>query len=144
MAGYPATPRTCRNAAATPPEAALAGRDVVLPVITDPGAAVEVVEKQLLELGENLQQWVAGVNVDIATSERQIRASARDLLARRLGVLRQWDTITAAFTIPVRPVDPDRALEIPVRRMGVVLNSSPSATTSGPQEWSLTEPSTSG
>jgi hypothetical protein len=47
--------------------------------------------------------------------------------------------MAAAFTIPVRPVDPDRALEIPVRRIGVVLNSSPSATTGGSQEWSLTD-----
>jgi len=123
----------------TPPEATLAGRDVVLAVITDPGAAVEVVEKQLLGLEENLQQWVAGVNADIATLEHQIRALVRDLLIRRLGMLRQRDTMATAFTIPVRPVNPDRALEIPVRRIGVVLSSSPSATPGGPQEWSLTD-----
>ena len=46
--------------------------------------------------------------------------------------------MAAAFTIPVRPVDPDRALEIPVRRTAVVLKSSPSAPV-GPQEWSLAD-----
>jgi hypothetical protein len=133
------TYRPSRMPPATPPEATLAGRDVVLSVITDPGAAVEVVEKQLLGLEENLQQWIAGVNADIATLERQIRALVRDLLTCRLGVLRQRDTMATAFTIPVRPVDPDRALEIPVRRIGVVLKSSPSATTGGSREWSLTD-----
>ena len=133
------TYRPSRMPPTTPPEATLAGRDVVLSVITDPGAAVEVVEKQLLGLEENLQQWVAGVNADIVTLERQIRALVRDLLTRRLGVLRQRDTMATAFTIPVRPVNPDRALEIPVRRIGIVLSSSPSATTGGSQEWSLTD-----
>jgi hypothetical protein len=123
----------------TPPEATLTGRDVILSVMTDPDAAVQVVEKQLLGLEENLQQWVVGVNADIATLEHQTRALVRNLLARRLGVLRQRDTMAATFTIPVRPVDPDRALEIPVRRTAVVLNSSPSAPTGGPQEWSLTD-----
>lgn len=132
------TYRPLRMPMTTPPEATLTGQDVVLSIITDPGAAVEVVEKQLLGLEENLQQWVDGVNVDISTLERQIRALVRDLLARRIGVLRQRDAMAAAFTIPVRPVDPDRALEIPVRRTAVVLKSSPSAP-GGPREWSLAD-----
>jgi hypothetical protein len=132
--------RPSRMPPATPPEAALASREVVLSVITDPSTAVQVVEKQLRDMEENLEQWVAAVNADLATLERQIRALVRNLLARRLGVLRHRDTMTAAFTIPVRPVDPDRALEIPVRPTAVVLNSSPSATVGGQREWSLTDP----
>lgn len=46
--------------------------------------------------------------------------------------------MTAAFTIPVRPLDPDQTLEIPVRRTAVILNSSPSARPGGPREWLLT------
>jgi hypothetical protein len=130
--------RPSRMPPTTPPEATLTGRHVVLSIITDPGTAVEVVEKQLLVLEENLQQWVTEVNADIATLDRQIRALVRDMLASRIGMLQQRDAMAAAFTIPVRPVDPDRALEIPVRRTAVVLKSSPSAPV-GPQEWSLAD-----
>jgi len=132
------TYRPLRMPPATPPEATLTGQDVVLSIITDPGVAVEVVEKLLLGLEENLQQWVAGVNADIATLQRQIRALVQDLLARRIGVLRQREAMSAAFTLPVRQVDPDRALEIPVRRTTVILKSSPS-TPGAPQEWSLAD-----
>lgn len=123
---------------ATPPEATVTGREVVLSLIADSGAAVQVVEAQLLALEENLRQWVAGVNADIVTLERQVRGLVGDLLARRFGLLRQRDAMAAAFTIPVRPVAPDRALEIPVRRTTVALSSSPSAATGEPGEWSLT------
>lgn len=133
------TYRPSRVPAATPPEATVTGRDVVLSVITDPDVAVQIVEKQLLGLEENLQRWVAAVNADIAALERQIRALVRDLLARRLEVLGHRDAMAAAFTIAVRPVDPDRALAIPVRRITVVLNPSPSAAAGGSQEWSLAE-----
>jgi len=109
------TYRPSRTPPSTPPEATLTGEEVVLSVITDPGTAVQVVEKQLLDLEENLRHWVAAVNADLSALERQIRALVRGQLARRLEVLRQQDAMAAVFTIPVRPVDPDRALEIPVR-----------------------------
>jgi hypothetical protein len=131
--------RPSRMPPTTPPKATLTSHEVVLSVITDPSTAVQVVEKQLRDVEGNLQQWVAAVNADLAILDRQIRALVRNLLARRLGVLRQRESMAAAFTIPVRPVDPDRAIEIPVRPTAVVLSSSPSATAGGQREWSLTD-----
>ena len=91
------TYRPSRMPLTTLPEAAVTGREVVLSVLTGPWAAAEVVEKQLLGVEENLQQRVTAVNADLATLDRQIRALVRNLLARRLGVLRQRDTMAAAF-----------------------------------------------
>jgi hypothetical protein len=47
--------------------------------------------------------------------------------------------MAASFTIPLRRVEPGRALEIPVRRTAVVLKTSPASVPGSPPEWKLTE-----
>jgi hypothetical protein len=121
-----------------PPKATVTDREVILSVITDPSPVARDVEKQLLDQERNLVQWVHHVNADITTLEHQIRSLVRGRLAQRVEVLRQRDTMATGFTIPVRQVAPDRALDVPIRRTTVTLSTSPAPLAGSSAEWHLT------
>lgn len=103
--------------------------------LTERAAAVE---KHLLAQEENLAQWVRSVNEDIARLEREVRSLVASELAERLQVRRQRDELVAGLTIPARHVEPDRAVEIPVRRTAVILDPIPVTGASSP-EWRLAD-----
>jgi hypothetical protein len=121
------------------PEADVTDREVVLSVVAYQGTPAEIFEKSLLDQERNLQQWVDRINGDIGGLERLIRTEVRSQIAQRQETLRQRDTMISEFTIPVRQVAPDLALEIPVKRTTVALRGSIPASTSGEREWSLAD-----
>lgn len=121
------------------PEADVADREVVLSVVAHQGTTAEISEKYLLDQERNLQQWVDRINSDIAGLERLTRVQARSQIAQRQETLRQRDAMISEFTIPVRQVAPDRALEIPVKRTTIALRGSVPASASSEREWSLAD-----
>jgi hypothetical protein len=121
------------------PEADITDREVVLFVVAYPGTPGDVTQKHLLDQQQILQQWVERVNGDIAGVERLVRAKVRSQLAERQRVQRQRDAMIGEFTIPVRQVAADWALEVPVRRTTVVLRGSAPTGTNGEPEWSLAD-----
>jgi hypothetical protein len=121
------------------PAAALTDDEVIITIATGPDDDGTVAEGRLLRLEQELQQWVDVVNGDVAALKREVDAHARSLIGQRLSVLRQRDSIVAALTIPLRRVEADRAVEIPVERTTVVLRSTAPAT-SGQCEWTLADP----
>ena len=117
------------------PEADITDREVVLFVIAFPGTPGDVTQKHLLDQQQILQQWVERVNSDIAGVEALIRAQVRGQIAERQQIQRQRDAMIDEFTIPIRQVAVDRALEIPVRRNTVVLRGSAPSSANGEPEW---------
>jgi hypothetical protein len=119
------------------PVAEISDQAVVVSV-TDASGEPAAVEKHLLAQEENLAQWVRSLNEDIARLEREVRGLVTSELAERLKVRRQRDELVAGLTIPARHVEPDRAMEIPVRRTAVILDSIP-VTGAGSPEWRLAD-----
>ena len=120
------------------PEATLTDDEVIITIVAQSGEDGPTAEGRLLLLEQNLQQWVNVVNGDVATLKRQLDTHARKLLSQRIAVLRQRDDIVAALTIPLRQVEADRALKVPVRRKVVALKTVPVASDS--PEWFLDAP----
>lgn len=121
------------------PEAALTDDEAIITIAAGPDEDGPAAERRLLRLEQNLQQWVNAVNGDIAALKREMDPNARTLINQRLSVLRQRDGIVAMLTIPLRRVEAERAVEIPIKRTTVELRStSPAA--SGQREWVLAEP----
>jgi len=121
-----------------PPTAEISDREVILSVIDASGDSV-LAEQQLLDQERNLQQWVDRVNDDLEKLEREIQSRLAGRLAERLAVLRQRDSLVAGLTIPARHVEPDRAMELPVRRTTAVLAGAVPSAGSALPEWSLAE-----
>jgi hypothetical protein len=121
-----------------PPRAEIIDREVILSVIDASGDST-LAEKHLLDQEQHLQQWVDRVNDDLEKLERQIRSRVAGRLAERLAVLRQRDTLVAGLTIPARHVEPDRAIELPVRRATAALAAAPPPGACVSPEWSLAE-----
>lgn len=121
------------------PEGTVTERDVILSVVVYPGTPGDIAQKYVLDQEHNLLQWVDRVNGDIAQLEHQIRGMVRSRIAERRDILRQRDAMATAFTIPIRQAEPDRALQIPVRRATIVLRGSSPAGTGGQPEWSITD-----
>jgi len=120
------------------PEAALTDDEVIITIAAGPDEDGPAAEGRLLLLEQNLQQWVNAVNDDVAALKRELDLHARTLISKRLSVLRQRDNIVAALTIPLRRVEADRAVEIPIKRNTVVLKSTTHAA-AGQREWSLAD-----
>jgi hypothetical protein len=121
------------------PEGTFTERDVILSVVVYPGTPGDIAQKYVLDQEHNLLQWVDRVNGDIAQLEHQIRGMVRSRIAERRDILQQRDAMATAFTIPIRQAEPDRALQIPVRRTTIVLRGSSPAGTGGQPEWSITD-----
>jgi hypothetical protein len=98
-----------------PPEAVLTDREVILAVV-DASFDHDLVEKHLLDQEQNLLAWVDSLNTDLERLERQIRTTVSTRLNQRRALLQQRDSLLSTLTIPVRHVEPDRALEVPVKR----------------------------
>jgi hypothetical protein len=125
-----------RLPSAPAPEATVTDEEVIITIAAQPGEDSAAAERRLLLLLEkNLQQWVTAVNDDVAALKRQLDARARELLGQRIAVLRHRDDMVAALTIPLRQVDADKALKVPIRRKVVALKAAPVA--SGSPEWIL-------
>jgi hypothetical protein len=118
------------------PEAALTDDEVIITIAAGPDEDGPAAEGRLLRLEQDLQQWVNTVNDDVAALKRELVPHARTLISKRLSVLRQRDNIVATLTIPLRRVEADRAVEIPIERTTVVLKSITRAA-AGQREWSL-------
>ena len=118
-------------------EGSVTNREVIVSVIVDPNTSPEVVEKRLLAQEKDLLQWVDAVNRDIAELEHYIRAVATRQVQNRLDVIKKCDDMAAAFSIPVREVEPERALDVPVKRTAVVLKAHPDPGVSGERGWRL-------
>ena len=115
-------------------EGSVTDREVTLSVVVDPNTPPQEVEQRLLTKEQDLLQWVAEVNCDIEALEQYIRGVATRQLRGRLDVIKKRDDMTAAFTIPVREVEPERALDVPVKRTAVVLRTTPDP---GERGWRL-------
>jgi hypothetical protein len=120
------------------PEAALTDDEVIIAIAAGPDEDGPAAEGRLLLLEQGLQQWVNAVNADVATLKQELGRHARTLISKRLSVLRQRDNLVAALTIPLRQVEADRAVEIPIKRTTVVLKSTTPAP-AGQREWSLAD-----
>jgi hypothetical protein len=120
------------------PEATLTDDEVIITIAAGPEEDGLAAEGRLLLLEQNLQQWVNAVNDDVAALKRELGPHARTLISKRLSVLQQRDNIVAALTIPLRRVEADRAVEIPITRTTVVLKSTAPAA-AGQREWSLAD-----
>ena len=121
-----------------PPTGEISDREVILSVIDASGDSV-LAEKQLLDQERHLQQWVGQVNDDLEKLGREIRSRVAGRVAERLAVLRQRDSLVAGLTIPAKHVEPDRAIELPVRRTTAALAAAPPLTGGASAEWSLAE-----
>ncbi|MGH3218308.1 MAG: hypothetical protein ACRDPY_06195, partial [Streptosporangiaceae bacterium] len=120
------------------PEAALTDDEAIVTIAAGPDEDGPAAEARLLLLEQNLQQWVNTVNDEVADLKRELCSHARTLIRKRLYVLRQRDNIVAALTIPLRRVEADRAVEIPIKRTTVALKSTTPAA-AGQREWSLAD-----
>jgi hypothetical protein len=120
------------------PEAALTDDEAIITIAAGPDEDGPAAEGRLLLLEQNLQQWVNAVNDDVAALKRELGPHARTLISKRLSVLRQRDNIVAAVTIPLRRVEADRAVEIPIKLSTVVLNTTTPAA-AGQREWTLAD-----
>jgi hypothetical protein len=118
-------------------EASVTAQEVILSVVVDPNTTPQVVEQRLLAQEQDLVQWVKEVNRDIAALEQHIRATVTRQLQGRLDVIKKRDDMAAAFSIPVREVEPGRALDVPVKPTAVVLKAAPDPSASGEREWRL-------
>jgi hypothetical protein len=118
-------------------EGSVTDRDVILSVAVDPSTPAADVEQRLLAQEQYLAEWVKEVNRDIAALEQYIRGVATRQLQGRLDVIKKRDDMAAAFSIPVREVEPERALDVPVKRTAVVLKAAPTPGASGEREWRL-------
>jgi hypothetical protein len=132
--------RPSRAPQSNPPTARVDDREVVISVTASPDLDGEAVEKQLLDLERNFDQWVREVNADIAMVERQTRALVSGLLASRTQVLRQRDEMVRGFTIPIREIEPQRGLEIPVKPTTVILEATSAPSPDGSRHWRLADP----
>jgi hypothetical protein len=118
-------------------EGSVTGREVILFVVVDPDTPFRVVEQRLLAQEQDLVQWVTEVNRDIAALEQYIRGLAARQLQARLDVIKKRDDMAAAFSIPVRDVEPERALDVPVKPTAVVLKAAREPGASGEREYRL-------
>lgn len=120
------------------PEATLTDHEVIITVIGQPGEQGQEAEGRLLLLERDLQQWVEAVNGDVASLKDEVKARAQELVDQRISVLRHRDDLAAALTIPLRQVDPGRALEVPMKRKVVTLKTSPAPAADGSPDFALT------
>jgi hypothetical protein len=119
-----------------PPEAVLTDREVILSVV-DASFDRTLVEKHLGDQEQNLLAWVESLNTDLERLERQIRSIVSARLNQRRAFLLQRDGLLASLSIPVRHVEPDRALEVPVKRTRAELT--PTASPARHSEWTLAD-----
>lgn len=120
------------------PEATLTDHEVIITIIGKPGEDGQTAQRRLLVLEQDLQQWVDAVNDDVAGLKDEVEARARELVDQRISVRRQRDSMVAALTIPLRQVDAHQALEVPVQRKAVTLETSPTAGAGNAPEFALT------
>jgi hypothetical protein len=118
-------------------EGLVTDREVILSVVVEPSTPAAVVEQRLLAQEQHLVEWVNEVNRGIASLEQYIRSVVTCRLQGRLNVIKKRDDMAAAFSIPVREVGPERALDVPVKRTAVVLKATPVPGASGQREWKL-------
>ena len=121
-------------------EGSVTDREVILSVVVDPSTPPAVVEQRLLAQEKDLLQWVDAANHDIAALEQYIRGVATRQLRGRLDVIKKRDDMAAAFSVPIREVEPERALGVPVKRTAVMLKAAPDSSASGERGWRLDEP----
>ena len=121
-------------------EGSVTDREVVLSVVVDPNTPPQEVERRLLTQEQDLLQWVTEVNRDIEALEQYIRGLATRQLRGRLDLIKKRDDMAAAFSIPVREVEPERALGVPVKRTAVVLRTAPGPGDPGERGWRLDKP----
>ena len=127
------------HAPSTPvPEATLTDREVIITVTGKPGEGGQEAEGRLLLLERHLQQWAEAVNSDVISLKSEVKARARELVDQRISVLRHRDDMVAALTIPLRQVDPGRALEVPAQRKVVLIKTSSAPAAGGSPEFALT------
>ncbi|HEY1918997.1 MAG TPA: hypothetical protein VGH27_25780 [Streptosporangiaceae bacterium] len=123
------------HAPSTPvPEATLTDHEVIITVTGKPGEDGQEVEGRLLLLERHLQQWVEAVNSDVVSLKGEVKVRARELVDQRVSVRRHRDDIVAALTIPLRQVNPGRALEVPTQRKAVLPKTSSAGS---PSEFAL-------
>jgi hypothetical protein len=120
-------------------EGSVTNREVILSVVVEPDTPSHVVEQRLLVQEQHLVEWVTEVDRDIAALEQYIRSVASRQLRGRLDVIKKRDDMAAAFSTPVREVEPERALGVPVKPTAVALKAAPDPGTSGEREWHLDE-----
>lgn len=118
-------------------EGLVTDREVILSVVVEPSTPAAVVEQRLLAQEEHLVEWVNEVNRDIASLEQHIRSVVIRQLQGRLDVIKKRDDMAAAFSIPAREVELERAVNVPVKRTAVVLKAAPASGASGEPEWRL-------
>jgi hypothetical protein len=121
-----------------PPETVFAGQEIVLSVI-DTSDDPAVVRKLLLKQEQNLLVWVEMVNEDIGRLERQIRAVVADRVVQRRAVVEKRDRLLAGLDIPIRHVESERALEIPVQRTIAALELAAVPPRGESQQWRLAD-----
>lgn len=121
-------------------EGSVTDREVMVSVVVDPNTPPREVEQRLLAQEQDLLQWVAEVNRDIEALEQYIRGVATRQLRGRLDVIKKRDDMAAAFSIPVKEVEPVRALDVPVKRTAVVLRTAPDPGDPGERGWRLDKP----
>ena len=118
-------------------EGSVTNREVILSVVVDPSTPPHDVEQRLLAQERHLMEWVTEVNRDITALDAYIRGVATRQLRGRLDVIKKRDNMAAAFSIPVREVEPERALDVPVKPTAVVLKAAPDPGAAGEREWRL-------
>ena len=121
-------------------EGLVTAHEVILSVVVEPSAPAAVVEQRLLAQERHLAEWVEEVNRDLVALEQSIRSTVTRLLQARLDVIKQRDDMAAAFSIQVREVEPECALDVPVKPTAVVLKAVPASGGSGEREWKLDQP----
>jgi hypothetical protein len=127
------------HAPSTPvPEATLTDREVIITVTGKPGEGGQAAEGRLLLLERHLQQWVEAANRDVASLKCAVKARARELVDQRISVMRHRDDMVAALTIPLRQVDPGRALEVPAQRKVVSIKPTSASAADSSPEFALT------
>lgn len=119
----------------TQPRATILDGKVLISIAHQVVTPDTAVEPELLAQEAELVQWVQRVNEDIDVLEKRLRGEITADLKRRRSLLQAGDDLLATMTIPVRHVDHDQALELPVRPTPVPLT--PVRTASSTDEWTL-------
>ena len=118
-------------------EGSVTGQEVILSVVVEPSTPAAVVEQRLLAQEQHLVEWVTEVNRYIAALERHIRSTVTRQLQGRLDVIKRRDDMAAAFSISVREVEPERALDVPVKPTAVALKAAPKPGATDERQWRL-------
>jgi len=73
-------------------------------------------DRQMAEYKSDLSKFIAWANEEAARFNQELRVSVRTLVSERKKLLDDTAKLEAELDIPIRPVGPDRRVEVPVHR----------------------------